>query len=132
MKKIVIMSVLLMLSTPVSSAQAITKFLNTKNNKNSCKFIKTNYKSEVMLNWATGKANDNEMLKEIDKNITMLSKRIKLTNGSINTAVKSWITAEKNTKTALQSRNVDSVMQAMDLKFVSVTKFDQLCKFIKS
>jgi hypothetical protein len=132
MKKIIITTILLTLLIPVSSAQATTKFLNTKNNKNSCKIIKTNYKSEVMLDWAVGKANDNDMLKEIDENIIMLSKRVKLTSGSINTAVKSWIKAEKNTKTALQTKSVESVVQAMDLKFSSVTKFDQLCKSIKS
>ena len=132
MKKIIITTILLTLLIPVSSAQATTKSLNTKNNKNSCKIIKTNYKSEVMLDWAVGKANDNDMLKEIDENIIMLSKRVKLTSGSINTAVKSWIKAEKNTKTALQTKSVESVVQAMDLKFSSVTKFDQLCKSIKS
>lgn len=132
MKKITVMVVLSILLISVAPAQATIKSLNTKNNKNSCKFIKTNYKSEVMLNWAVGKANDNDMLKEIDENIIMLSKKVKLTNGSINTTVKSWITAEKNTKTALQTRNVESVVQAMDLKFSSVSKFDQLCKSIKS
>ena len=132
MKKIIITTILLTLLIPVSSAQALTKSINTKNNKNSCKFIKTKYQSETMLNWATGKATDDDMLKEIDENITMLSKRVKLTSGSINTAVKSWIKAEKNTKTALQTKSVESVVQAMDLKFSSVTKFDQLCKSIKS
>ena len=132
MKKITITAILLTFLIPVSSAQATEKSLNTKNNKNSCKFIKTNYQSEIMLNWATGKASDDDMLKEIDKNITMLSKKVKLTNGSINIVIKSWITAEKNTKTALRTRNVNSVMQAMDLKFSSVKKFDQLCKSIKS
>lgn len=95
MKKITVMVVLSILLISVAPAQATIKSLNTKNNKNSCKFIKTNYKSEVMLNWAVGKANDNDMLKEIDENIIMLSKKVKLTNGSINTTVKSWITAEK-------------------------------------
>lgn len=132
MKKTTVVAVFLTLLIPVSSAQASTKSINTKNNKNSCKFIKTKYQSEVMLNWAVGKANDDDMLKEIDQNIIMLSKRVKLTTGSINNTVKSWITAEKNTKTALQTRDVDSVMQAMDLKFSSVSKFDQLCKSIKA
>lgn len=132
MKKIFTILTLLALLIPVSSAQASTKSINTKNNKSSCKFIKTNYQSEIMLNWAIGKANDDDMLKEINQNITMLSKRVKLTSGPIGAAVKSWITAEKNTKIALQTRNVELVMKAMDLKFSSVSKFDQLCKSIKS
>jgi hypothetical protein len=132
MKKITITAIFLILLIPLSSAQATTKSLNTANNRNSCKFIKTNYQSETMLNWAIGKANDDDMLKEINKNIVMLSKRVKLTNGSINITVKSWITAETNTKTALQTRDVDLVVKAMDLKFSSVVKFDQLCKSIKS
>ncbi len=132
MKKITTIAVLLILSIPVSSAQATTKSLNTKNNKNSCKFIKTNYQSEIMLNWATGKANDDDMLKEIDQNITMLSKREKLASGTIKTAIKSWVVAEQKTKKALQGKNVDAVLQAMDLKFLSVAKFDKLCKSINS
>jgi hypothetical protein len=132
MKKITITAILLTLLIPLSSAQATTKSLNTANNRNSCKFIKINYQSEIMLNWAVGKANDDDMLKEINQNIAMLSKREKPSSGTIKTAIKSWIKAEKNTKIALQTRNVESVVQAMDLKFSSVSKFDQLCKSIKS
>ncbi len=126
------MAILFTLLIPVSSAQASKKSINNKNNKNSCKFIKINYESEVMLNWAIGKASDNDMSKEIGQNITMLSKRIKLTNGSINTAVRSWIVAEKNTQIALSNRDIEAVEKAIDLKISSVTKFDKLCKSIKS
>lgn len=132
MKKITITAILLTLLIPLSSAQAATKSLNTANNRNSCKFIKTNYQSEVMLNWAIGKASDDDMLKEIDQNMTMLSKRVRLTSGSINAAVKSWIIAEKKTQVALSNRDIEAVEKAMDLKISSVTKFDKLCKSIKA
>jgi hypothetical protein len=132
MKKITITAILLTLLIPLSSAQAATKSLNTANNRNSCKFIKTNYQSEVMLNWAIGKASDDDMLKEIDQNMTMLSKRVRLTSGSINDAVKSWIIAEKRTQVALSNRDIEAVEKAMDLKISSVTKFDKLCKSIKA
>lgn len=132
MKKITIVTILLTLLIPVSSAQASTKSINNKNNKNSCKFIKINYESEVMLNWAIGKASDDDILKEIGQNITMLSKRVKLTNGSINTSVRSWIIAEKNTQIALLNKDIEAVEKAMDLKISSVTKFDKLCKSIKA
>jgi hypothetical protein len=132
MKKLIITAVLLTLLIPVSSAQASTKSINTKNNKNSCKFIKIKYQSQVMFNWANGSASDKDMLKEINQNIAMLSKREKLTSGSIKTAVKSWIIAEQNTQIALQSKDIEAVVKAMDLKVSSVTKFDKLCKSIKS
>jgi uncharacterized protein YidB (DUF937 family) len=132
MKKITITAMLLILLIPVSSAQASTKSINTKNNKNSCKFIKTKYQSETMFNWASGSASDNDMLKEINENILMLSKREKLTSGSIKTVVRSWIVAEQNTKIALQGKDVEAVIKAMDLKVSSVTKFDKLCKSIKA
>lgn len=132
MKKLITMAALLALLIPVSSAQALTKSINTKNNKNSCKFIKTNYQSKIMLDWAIGKASDENMLKEINKNIATLSKKTKLTSGSINTAVKSWIKAEKNTQKALLNNDVEEVLKAMDLKISSVTKFDKLCKSIKA
>lgn len=132
MKKIITTVVLLTLLIPMSSTQASTKSINTKNNKNSCKFIKTKYQSEAMYNWANGNASNEDMLKEINQNITMLSKREKLTSGSIKTALKSWIIAEKNTQIALQNRDIEEVVKAMDLKVSSVTKFDKLCKSIKA
>lgn len=131
MKKLTITAVLLTLLIPVSSAQASTKSLNTKNNKNSCKFIKTKYKAEVMLNWSNNAASDEDVLKEINENIKMLSARQKLTNGSITTTVKSWIAAEQNTKKALENKNIEEITKAMELKISSVAKFDKLCKSIQ-
>lgn len=132
MKKLTIAAILLTLLIPISSAQALTKSINTKNNKSSCKFIKTKYQSQAMFNWANGSKNYEDMLKEISQNITMLSKREKLTSGSIKAAVKSWIIAEQNTQIALQSRDIEAVIKAMDLKVSSVAKFDKLCKSIKA
>jgi len=131
MKKITTMAVLLALLIPVSSAQATTKSLNTKNNKNSCKFIKTKYKADVMLNWSNGTANDQDVLKEIDLNIKILTTKQKSTSGKIKTSVGSWILAEKNTKTAIFDKNVEAITAAMDLKIKAVTEFDKLCNSIK-
>ena len=131
MKKITITAILLTFLIPVSSAQATEKSLNTKNNKNSCKFIKTKYKSDVMLNWSNGTANDQDVLKEIDLNIKMLTTRQKNTSGKIKVSVGSWILAEKNTKTAIFDKNVEAITAAMDLKIKAVTEFDKLCNSIK-
>jgi hypothetical protein len=130
MKKTIITAIMLSLLIPAYSAQATTKSLNTKNNKNSCKFIKTKYKSEVLLNWSNGTANDEEVLKEINENTKMLSSREKLTSGLIKTTVRSWIVAEQNTKKALENKNIEEITKAMQLKISSVTKFDKLCKSI--
>ena len=131
MKKIIIAVISLALLIPAYSAQATTKSLNTKNNKNSCKFIKTKYKADVMLNWSNGTANDQDVLKEIDSNIIMLTTRQKGTSGKIKTSVGSWILAEKNTKTAIFDKNVEAITAAMDLKIKAVTEFDKLCNSIK-
>ena len=131
MKKTIITTIILALLIPVYSAQATTKSLNTKNNKNSCKFIKTKYKSDVMLNWSNGTANDQDVLKEIDLNIKMLATRQKSTSGKIKVSVGSWILAEKNTKTAIFDKNVEAITAAMDLKIKAVTEFDKLCNSIK-
>jgi hypothetical protein len=131
MKKIIITTMILALLIPLSSAEATTKSLNTKNNKNSCKFIKTKYKSEVMLNWSNGTANDQDVLKEIDLNIKMLTTRQKSTSSKIKTSVGFWILAEKNTKTAISNKNVEAITAAMGLKIKSVTEFDKLCNSIK-
>ena len=131
MKKIIITSLLISLLIPIASAQAATKSLNTKGNKASCKSIKTKYESEIMSKWSNGLASDQDVLKEIDSNIDMLAAKQKSTNGKIKTTIASWITAEKNTKTALTSKNVEAITAAMNLKISSITNFDKLCKSIE-
>jgi hypothetical protein len=131
MKKIIITSLLISLLIPAASAQAATKPLNTKSNKASCKSIKTKYESEVMSKWSNGLASDQDVLKEIDLNIDILAAKQKSTTGKIKTTIASWITAEKNTKIALTSKNVEAITSAMNLKISSVTNFDKLCKGIE-
>ena len=131
MKKIIITYLLISLLIPTASAQAATKSLNTKSNKASCKSIKTKYKSEVMSKWSNGLASDQDVLKEIDLNIDMLAAKQKPTTGKIKTTIASWITAEKNTKIALDSKNVEAVTAAMNLKISSITNFDKLCNSIE-
>jgi glycine cleavage system regulatory protein len=131
MKKIIITSLLIALLMPSASAQAATKSLNTKGNKASCKTIKGNYKSEVVANWSNGLANDQDVLKEIDLNIKMLTAKQKPTTGKIKTTIASWITSEKNTKIAIIDKNFEAITAAMNLKISSVTNFDKLCKSIE-
>ena len=131
MKKIIITSLLISLLIPTASAQAAAKSLNTKGNKASCKSIKTKYESEIMSKWSNGLASDQDVLKEIDLNIDMLAAKQKSTTGKIKTTIASWITAEKNTKTALTSKNVEAITAAMNLKISSITNFDKLCKSIE-
>jgi hypothetical protein len=131
MKKIIITSLLIALLIPSVSAQAATKSLNTKGNKSSCKAIKANYKSEVIANWSNGLASDQDVLKEIDLNISMLTAKQKPTNGKIKTTIVSWIKAEKNTKIAITDKNFEAITIAMNLKISSVLNFDKLCKSIE-
>jgi competence protein ComGC len=131
MKKIIITSLLIALLIPNASAHAATKSLNTKGNKASCKTIKGNYKSEVISNWANGLASDQDVLKEIDLNIKMLTLKQKPTTGKIKTTINSWIKAEKNTKIAITNKNLEAITIAMNLKISSVTNFDKLCRSIE-
>jgi hypothetical protein len=131
MKKIIITSLLISLLIPTASAQAATKSLNTKGNKASCKSIKTKYESEIMSKWSNGLASDQDVLKEIDLNIDMLTAKQKSTTGKIKTTIASWIKAEKNTSIALTDKNVEAITAAMNLKIFSITNFDKLCKGIE-
>ena len=131
MKKIIITSLLIALLMPSAYVHAATKSLNTKGNKASCKNIKTKYESEIMSKWSNGLASDQDVLKEIDLNIDMLAAKQKSTTGKIKTTIASWITAEKNTKIALTSKNVEAITAAMNLKISSITNFDKLCKSIE-
>ena len=131
MKKIIITSLLITLLMQTASAEAATKSLNTKGNKASCKNIKANYKSEVISKWSNGLASDQDVLKEIDLNINMLTAKQKSTTGKIKITIGSWVTAEKNTKIALTSKNVEAITSAMNLKISSITNFDKLCRGIE-
>ena len=131
MKKIIIISLLISLLIPTASAQAAAKSLNTKGNKASCKSIKTKYESEIISKWSNGLASDQDVLKEIDLNVNMLAAKQKSTTGKIKTTIASWITAEKNTKIALTSKNVEAITTAMNLKISSITNFEKLCKGIE-
>ena len=131
MKKIITTSLLIALLISNAPAQAATKSLNNKGNKSSCETIKVNYKSEIIANWSNGLASDQDVLKEIDLNIKMLTAKQKTTTGKIKTTIASWITAEKNTKIAIIDKNFETINSAMNLKIVSVTNFDKLCKSIQ-
>ena len=130
MKKIIITSLLITLLISNTSAHA-AKPLNTKANKASCKNIKEKYESKVMSKWSNGLASDEDVLKEIDLNIDMLTAKQKSTTGKIKTTVASWIAAEKNTKISLTDKNVEGITAAMNLKISSITNFDKLCKSIE-
>jgi hypothetical protein len=130
MKKIIITFLLIALLIPSTSAQAATKSLNTKGNKASCKNIKIKYQSNMMSKWSNGLASDQDVLKEIDLNIDMLTAKQKSTTGKIKTNIVSWITAEKNTKIALTDKNIKAITVAMDLKIFSITNFYKMCKSI--
>jgi hypothetical protein len=130
MKKITIaiLSTAFLLTT--GSAHAATKPLNSKENKNSCTYIKTNYKSLAISDWSNGLATDKDVIKEVESNIKMLTTRAAYTNGKIQVQIKSWLNAEKKTRVSLINSDVDGISAAMTLKISSVNKFDKLCKSI--
>jgi hypothetical protein len=127
MKKIIITSLLISLLIPITSAQAATKSLNNKNNKASCKNIKTRYESEVMSIWSNGLASDQDVLKEIDLNIKMLGKIQKNTNGKIYNIIRDWIKAEKNTKDALIDKNIEKIVNSTNYKIITIKQFNKIC-----
>jgi hypothetical protein len=130
MKKITIIilsSVLLLIG---GSAYAATKPLNSKENKNSCTYIRAKYQSSVMSDWSNGLATDQDVIKEIESNIKMLSTRTAYTNGNIQTQIKLWLSAEKKTRVSLINNDIDAISYAMTLKIASVNKLDKLCKSI--
>jgi hypothetical protein len=131
MKKIITTSLLISLFMPIAPVEAATKSLKTKGNQLSCKNIKGKYESDVLSKWSNGLSSDQDVLKEIDLNIKMLTAKQKFANGKIKTTISSWITAEKNTKIALSDQNIKAITTAMNLKIYSITNFNKLCKSIE-
>ena len=130
MKKTIIITLLMLLSLTSVSAHAATKPLNSKENKNSCTYLRTKYQSSVMVDWSNGLATDQDVVKEIESNIKMLSTRSTYTNGKIQVQVKSWLSAEKKTRVSIINGDIEDISAAMTLKISSVNKLDKLCKSI--
>jgi hypothetical protein len=130
MKKTIIFILSLAFLLVVAPAEAATKPLNSKENKNSCTYIRAKYQSSVMSDWSNGLATDQDVIKEIELNIKMLSNRASYTNGNIQVQIKSWLSAEKKTKVSLVNNDINAISSAMTLKISSVNKLDKLCKSI--
>ena len=130
MKKIIVVVLSIALLSITVPSYAANKPLNSKENKSSCTYIKTKYKSSVMSDWSNGLATDQDVIKEIELNIKMLSTRAAYTNGKIQAQVKSWLVAEKKTKVSLINGDVNGISAAMTLKISSVNNLNKLCKSI--
>jgi hypothetical protein len=130
MKKTIIAILSIVLLSTTGPADAAVKPLNSKENKNSCKHIKTNYKSSVISDWSNGLATDKDVIKEIESNIKMLSTRAAYANGKIKVQITSWLTAENKTKISLINSDVNGISDAMNLKISSLNKLNKLCKSI--
>ena len=130
MKKtiIAILSTILLLTT--GSAHATVKPLNSKENKKSCGYIKAKYQSSVMSDWSNGLSTDEDVIKEIETNIKMLSKAASSTNGKIQFQIKTWLSSENKTKISLINNDIDGISSAMTLKISSVNNLNKLCKSI--
>ena len=83
-----------------------------------------------MSDWSSGLATDQDVIKEIESNIKMLSNRSAYTNGKIQVQIKSWLSAEEKTKVSLISKNIEGISAAMTLKISSINKLNKLCKSI--
>ena len=130
MKKTTIAILSLSFLFGTGTAHAAVKPLNNKDNKSSCSYIKSKYKTSSMSSWSNGELTDQEFMNEIDGNISILSKRILRSNGSIKQQIKLWNVEEKNTKQAILEANGEQLISSMDKKIKIVSKFNKLCKSI--
>ena len=130
MKKTIIAILSIVLLSTTGPADASVKPLNSKENKNSCTYIKRNYQSSVISDWSNGLATDKDVIKEIESNIKMLSTRAAYANGKIKVQITSWLTAENKTRLSLINSDVNGISNAMKLKISSLNKLNKLCKSI--
>jgi hypothetical protein len=130
MKKTIVTILSIVLLSTTGPANAAVKPLNSKENKNSCTYVKTKYKSSAISDWSNGLATDKDVIKEVESNIKMLSTRAAYTNGKIRVQITSWIAAENKTRVSLINSDVDGISDAMTLKISSLNKLNKLCKLI--
>lgn len=114
----------------VSPSYGATKSINNKANKGACSYIKTNYKAYVLDQWNKNNATDDELIKEINYDIAVLSNKYKTSNGSIKTQIRSMILIEKQLKASLVNKNTELFANGISNKVAALSVFDSLCKSI--
>jgi hypothetical protein len=129
MKKIIIIAMAILISSNTSISAASTK-INNKNNKDSCTQIMSKYKSSVMSEWSKGLASDDDLIKETNNNILVLSSRANKSSGQIKNSIRSWVKAEKQIKDNIVNEDIPAILIAFNLKVSSLEKFIKSCSLI--
>jgi hypothetical protein len=131
MKKKLITTVVLMLLTSPDTAFAKTNAEDAKQIKKTCSFLKSNYSVSVFDSWRNGNSSDNDLIKEIDKNIININKEIIKNKNLMKTNLKNLLKSEEVIKIAINEKNLDKVANGLSLNLSSFKKINMVCLSIK-
>jgi len=132
MKKTITLLVVSSLFFTMPSTSAATKNVKNKQNSNACSQIQKQYQFTVMNSWYEQKSNDEDLISEIDTNISLLSKYYRLSNGAIKKEIRSWQIEEENTKSSILDADGTKLIKSIDAKINVFNNFNKLCKKIKT
>lgn len=131
MKKIFIVFILFVNFFLSNTAEAGQHSLSTKINKNICKDIKQKYKLDSVSLWPSGLSSDQDVLKEINSNISLLSNKQKKSTGKLKIIINNWIIAENNTKKSINNKDITLIINSITSKIDNVNKFNKFCEKIE-
>jgi hypothetical protein len=131
MKKKLITTVALILLISTNTAFAKTNAENEKQIKKTCLFLKSNYSVSVFDSWRNGKESDENLIKEIDKNIINVNKQIIKNKLSMKTNLKNLSKSQEIIKIGINEKNLDKVATGLSLNLLTLKKINVVCLSIK-
>jgi len=133
MKKIFFALAIGLCLSQTQNAVAATKDKNlqTKENIKVCSIFKTKYSVSVLELWSNGKASDEQLLKEINLNISNLSKYNKKTTKSLKLSIDKVLESENIAKKAIKDEKLDDLLTSLSLRIDAVQQTQKLCDSIK-
>jgi hypothetical protein len=131
MKKILITTVALILLISPNTAFAKNNPENIKQIKKTCSSLKSKYSVLVFDSWRNSKASDEDLIKELDNNITNINKEVSKNKLAMKTNLKNLIKSEELIKTGILEKNLDKVSNGLSSNLSSLKAINVLCLSIK-
>jgi hypothetical protein len=131
MKKKLITTVALILLISPGHAFAKTNAEDAKQIKKTCSFLKSKYSVSVFDSWRNGNSSDNDLIKEIDKNIINVNQQIIKNKLSMKTNLKNLSKSQEIIKIGINEKNLDKVTAGLSLNLLTLKKINMVCLSIK-
>jgi hypothetical protein len=133
MKKVFFILTVALFLTQTQSSNAETKNtkLINKQNIEFCSNFKSKYSVKILDSWSKEKSSDEDLLKEVDSNIKLLSKYNKKTSKTLKSSINQILDSENMIKEAIKKENLDNILSSLSLRISAIKKTQKICDSTK-